>query len=171
MSEAHAKNLEQLAANTSQQASQALKEGKRDAYEKMMKHVKELMAQAKQARANGAHDQKMGIKFACDSVPNCEGQIVNRVGSVLVIEGTGADAGSYFAKASLAHRFPSRKQAEDCAKTLGMDAPAKYPEKQELKRKLNQLQQILQFHKLTPEDEQEKKQKIADLEKRIKEFE
>lgn len=54
------------------------------------------------------------LRFACDSLPDCQGQIVERVGDFVIIEGMATDSGYWFAKGDGgARRFGKRQEAVD----------------------------------------------------------
>lgn len=54
------------------------------------------------------------IRFACDSIPDCQGQIVERIGSFVIIQGMATDSGYWFAKGvGGARRFGNRQEAVD----------------------------------------------------------
>lgn len=54
------------------------------------------------------------MRFACDALPDCAGQIVERVGGFVIIEGMATDSGYWFAKGTGgARRFQSRQEAVD----------------------------------------------------------
>lgn len=54
------------------------------------------------------------IKFACDALPDCQGQIVESIGNFVIIEGLAQDSGAWFAKGvGGARRFGTRQEAVD----------------------------------------------------------
>lgn len=66
------------------------------------------------------------FRFACDSVPGCEGQIIAKSGDILLIEGTGSDHGCWFLKlAEDAQRFSSRQELDEFVAELAQDASEK----------------------------------------------
>ena len=68
-----------------------------------------------------------GYSFVSEGLV-CEGQIVNRIGDHLVVEGLAQDSGSYFLRlavgrdAAEVRKFPTRKEAEEYAGELAQDA-------------------------------------------------
>lgn len=67
------------------------------------------------------------IRFACDSIPDCQGQIVERIGSFVIIQGMATDSGYWFVKGvGGARRFGNRQEAVDYIEyaqpTLAKDA-------------------------------------------------
>lgn len=54
------------------------------------------------------------IRFACDGIPDCQGQIVQCIGSFVLVEGMAQDSGVWFAKGPGGpRRFGVRKEALD----------------------------------------------------------
>lgn len=54
------------------------------------------------------------LRFACDSVPNCGGQIVDRIGDFVILEGMAADSGAWFTKGPGGpRRHNTRQEAVD----------------------------------------------------------
>jgi hypothetical protein len=54
------------------------------------------------------------MRFACDSIPDCQGQIVQRVGGFVIVEGMATDSGYWFAKGEGgARRFQTKQEAAD----------------------------------------------------------
>lgn len=52
------------------------------------------------------------IKFACDALPDCQGQTVESIGNFVIIEGLAQDSGAWFAKGvGGARRFQTRQEA------------------------------------------------------------
>lgn len=61
-----------------------------------------------------AHQTPALLRFACDSIPDCAGQIIARIGDFVILEGMAADSGSWFARGPGGPRkFNSRQEAAD----------------------------------------------------------
>jgi hypothetical protein len=86
------------------------------------KEMDEFMALLAKRKAKPAQDAQP-FRFACDSIKDCKGQIIQRIGATVIIQGLAQDSGSYFAKgAAGARRFKTQQEAVDLAGYWAMDA-------------------------------------------------
>lgn len=61
-----------------------------------------------------AHQMPALLHFACDSMPNCQGQITERIGDFVILEGMAADSGAWFTQGPGGPRkFNTRQEAAD----------------------------------------------------------
>jgi hypothetical protein len=86
------------------------------------------------------------MRFACDSIPDCAGQIVQRVGGFVIIEGMATDSGYWFAKgAGGARRFQSQQEAADYI-TYAQDASPRFLERGEVPEVFNQMDKVQTYY-------------------------